>query len=102
MSLGFEITKGKDRIIDLQYLFILLSFLPFQCRRSSQPLASFNKNGGVTLFAGFETNESKSRKTFQMSSLSVAPPDNTDSTQTMNLGKNDKNIVSLGEYQEYD
>ena len=37
-----------------------------------------------------------------MSSLSVAPPDNTDSTQTMNLGKNDKNIVSVGEYQEYD
>ena len=32
-----------------------------------------------------------------MSSLSVAPPDNTDPIQTMNLGKNDKNIVSLGE-----
>ena len=57
MSLGFEITKGKDRIIDLQYLFILLSFLPFQCRRSSQPLASLIENGGITLFTGSETNE---------------------------------------------
>ena len=34
-----------------------------------------------------------------MSSLSVVPPDNTDSTQTMNLGKNDKDMVKLGEYQ---
>ena len=34
-----------------------------------------------------------------MSSLSVVPPDNTDSTQTMNLGKNDKDMVKIGEYQ---
>ena len=33
-----------------------------------------------------------------MSSLSVVPPDNTDSTQTMNLGKNDKDMVKIGEY----
>ena len=59
MSLGFEITKEKDQIIDLQYSFILLSFSPFQCRGSSQTLASFSENGGDTLHTGFETNELK-------------------------------------------
>jgi len=59
MSLGFEITKEKDQIIDLQYSFILLSFLPFQYRGSSQTLASFSENGGDTLHTGFETNELK-------------------------------------------
>ena len=37
-----------------------------------------------------------------MSSLSVVPPDNTDSTQTMNLGKNDKDMVKIGEYDWID
>ena len=59
MSLGFEITKEKDQIIDLQYSFILLSCLPFQYRGSSQTLASFSENGGDTLHTGFETNELK-------------------------------------------
>ena len=98
MSLGFEITEEKDQIIDLQYSFILTSFLPFQYRWSSRTLASFSEDGGVTLHTGFKTKELKSRKPFHMSSLSVVPPDNTDSTQAMNLGKNNKNIVSLGEY----
>ena len=57
MSLGFEITEEKDQIIDLQYSFILTSFLPFQYRGSSRTLASFSEDGGVTLHTGFKTKE---------------------------------------------